>query len=131
MACRATAVVTGRVQPSREQLAQKWPACRDVDDVNGCADFAYVPDEVLHRIWVGEVIVAIKDGCEYLHSVRIVPVSEALDDAILTLKTPRPRTQLIKILRFSGSCVFRMMRNGMTSSAISAEIFHAVAKIRW
>jgi hypothetical protein len=56
---------------------------------------------------------------------------EALENAILTLKTPRPRTQLIKILRFSGSCVCGMMRNGMTSSVMSAEMFQAVAKIMW
>ena len=71
MVCRATAVVTGRAQPSREQFAQKWPACRDVNDVNGCADFAYVPDEIFHRVWVGEVVVAVDDGCEYLSSVRL------------------------------------------------------------
>jgi hypothetical protein len=68
---RAAAVVTARAQPFREQLAQKWPARWDVHDVDGCANFAYVPDEIFHRIRVGEVVVAIEDGCEYLGSVRL------------------------------------------------------------
>jgi hypothetical protein len=53
-----------------------------------------------------------------------------LRSEVLTLKTPRPRTQLIRILRLRGSCVFGMMRNGMTSSAMSAEMFQDVANIR-
>jgi hypothetical protein len=80
---------------------------------------------------VGEVIVAVEDSCEYLNFIKIMPIFEGIENALLTLKTPRPRTQLIRILRFSGSCVCGMMRNGMMSSAISAEIFQAVAKIMW
>jgi hypothetical protein len=54
-----------------------------------------------------------------------------LQTVVLTLKTPRPRTQLIRILRLRGSCDFGMMRNGIISSIMSAEMFQAVAKIRW
>lgn len=71
MVCRAAAVVAGRAQPFGEQLAQQWPACWDVHDIDGCANFAYVPDEIFHRVWVGEVVVAVDDGCEYLSSVRL------------------------------------------------------------
>jgi hypothetical protein len=56
---------------------------------------------------------------------------QAREKAILTLKTPRPKTQLIRILRLSGICVFGMMRNGTMRSAMSAEMFQAVAKIMW
>jgi hypothetical protein len=129
--CRATAGIKSRAQPFGEQLAQKWPACRDVHDIDGCADLAYVPYEVLYRIWVREVIVAVEDSCKDLGCVRLVPAFEASENAMLTLKTPRPRTQLIRILRLSGSCVFGMIRNGMVSSAMSAEMFQAVAKIMW
>jgi hypothetical protein len=69
--CRAAAVVMGRAQPFGEQLAQQWPACWDVHNVDGRTDFAYVPDEIFHRIWVGEVVVAIDDGGENLGSVRL------------------------------------------------------------
>jgi hypothetical protein len=69
--CRAAAIVTGRAQPFGEQLTQQWPACWDVHDVDGRANFTYVPDEIFHRIRVGEVVVAVDDGCEYLGSVRI------------------------------------------------------------
>lgn len=71
MVCHAPAVVSSRTEPFREQFAYKWPACRDVHDVDGRANFAHIPDEILHRIWVGEVVVAIEDGCEYLGFVRL------------------------------------------------------------
>ena len=131
MVCRTTTVVTGCAQPSWKQLAQKRPACRDIHHVDSCADLAYIPDEVLHRIWVGKVIVAIENGCEYLKSVRLVATSLATESGLLTLKTPRPRMQLIKILRLSDICVFGMMRNGIMSRAMSAEMFQAVANVRW
>lgn len=48
MICRTSAGVMCRTQPFGKELAQKWPTCRDVHNINGSADFAYVPDEVLH-----------------------------------------------------------------------------------
>jgi hypothetical protein len=75
--CRAAAGIASRTQQFREQFAQKWPASRNVHDVNGCADFTYVPDEVLYRVGVREVIVAIEDGCEYLDCVRFVPAFDS------------------------------------------------------
>jgi hypothetical protein len=59
-------VVGARLGDLGIESAEDWPAGGNVDDVDCGADFADVPSEVFGAVGVGEVVLAVEDGCYYL-----------------------------------------------------------------